>query len=360
MVSSGDYTGTSDFCHLNVHTVFSPLIGVASPDNYAKQCKRNGQLAIAATEHGNMASVPDMHFACKKNGIKYIPGCELHWNDYEPERKKHYTEGLNDLKRTNEDLFTRIMRNRTLTVLCKNDVGFHNLVKLTTLATKHGFFHMPRVWFEELVKYKEGLIILSGGMNGPIAHELYLDIDGKEIEGARHDRSNISKTDGSKLDLSAVGYSKKFKKEFGDDFYIEIQMPCMPEIYDNKIFRAQILLADKLGIQLVLTNSCYYLNSEDIEIQRIMVAIAQKTHIDDPNLVFRDTDQQWLKSRAELWATFKNNKYSTNVSDETFETICDNTLKGSTKVRGVKARYVSKDTGLGCYRKGRRCRSDVA
>jgi DNA polymerase III subunit alpha len=329
-VNVEDYQGPTDFVHLNVHTVFSPLIGVASPDKYAEKCVEYGHNAIAVTEHGNMASVPDMYFACKKYGLKYIPGADLYWNDYEPFRQKYMAEGnkLHDLKNNNDDLLSRINKNRYLTVLCKNDEGFHNLVRLTTLAWKVGLYRKPRVWFDELVKYKEGLIILSGGLNGPIAHELFLDIDNLELDGEKHKRS--------KNDFSAIGYLKKFQAEFGSDFYVEVRMPCMPEMYDHKIFWALVVLAEKLGIKPVLTNACYYLEQRDQEIQKIMVAIDQNTNINDPNLVFQDTEERWFKSRADLWATFKNNDYSTGISDVHFNTMCDNTLEVAEKCEGLK------------------------
>lgn len=274
-----------------------------------------------------------------------VHNCELYWNDYELLRRKDYKEGLNDLKRTQEDLYSRIMRNRTLTVLCKNDIGFHNLVKLTTLATKDGFFHKPRVWFDKLAEYKEGLIVLSGGMNGPASHELFLDIDGLEIEGEEHQRTEN--------DLNTAQYIKKFRDEFGDDFYVEVQMPCMPEIYDFKIFWLLVRMADKFGVKAVITNSCYYLSAEDLEIQRVMVAIGQKTHIDDPNLVFRDTDEQWFKSRADLWSTFKNHAYSRRVDDDIFENLCDNTLEIAKRCNGLKPDTSPKIPNWGDIEKGK-------
>lgn len=319
-----DYNGPNDFVHLNVHTVFSELMGVAQPDKYASKASKYGHSAIAVSEHGNVSSVPDMYFACKKNKLKYIPACELYWNDFEPLRREF---AASDTKPP-EKLIPRISRNRYLTVLCKNDTGFSNLIKMTTIAHKIGFYHKPRVWMDQLIKFKEGLIVLSGGLNGPVAHELFLDIDTKELEGKPYVRIEHEK--------SAVDYLRIFKEEFGDDFYIEMRMPCMPEIYDDKIFWLLNALGKKYGIKRVLTNSCYYTDYGDHEVQRMMVAIDQGTNIYDPNLRFADTDQQWYKTRAELYQTFKENNYCKNVSDEDFDEMCDVTVQIADKCSGLK------------------------
>jgi DNA polymerase-3 subunit alpha len=329
-VAPEDYTGPKDFVHLHNHTVYSVLDGVATPEQYADECAKRGYVAMSATEHGHMASVPDMHFAFRKQGLKYIPGCEIYFNDYEPFRKKVGDLGIK-LKKIREDkpfLAQRISRNRHLTILCKNEVGFHNLIKLTTEAYQFGFYYRPRIWFDKLCEYKEGLIILSGCLNGPVAHEIRLDAQMHFEENKKPERVKG-------LDQTAVQYIKKFKKVFGDDYFMEVQMPCLPEIYDHVAFWKLVEYSDKYGIPIVLANDSHYLNRADFYIQKVMMAVGQGTTIDDPNMFHVNSDEQYMKTRAELWATFKNNSYSDKVDDRKFEEMCDNTLLVADKCSGI-------------------------
>ena len=320
-VSPEDYNGPTDFVHLHNHTVFSPLDGVASPERYAEECEKRGYPGMSATEHGNMASVPDMYFAFKKRGLKFIPGCELYFNDYEPIRQAFVADGgkITRLKEEDPILHQRMMRNRHITVLAKNETGFHNLIKLATKAYEFGYYYKPRIWLDKLREYKEGLIILSGCLNGPISHELFLDFQSVEETGKRHERVKGR-------DYTAMQYAKEFKKEFGDDFFIEVQMPCLPEMHDHKIFWTMIQIAENCGTRVLFTNDSHYLSQKDFYLQCVMMAVDQKTTVDDPNLFSSNSEEQYFKTRAELWATFKNNAYSERVSDEKFEELCDNTL----------------------------------
>jgi DNA polymerase-3 subunit alpha len=324
--------------------VFSALDGVATPEQYAEQCFERGYPAMSATEHGHMASVPDMYLAFRKHGIKYIPGCEIYFNDYEPNR--HELErtldasGKNFIKvrspvwrAENPELSARINRNRHLTVLCKNQTGYHNLLKLTTQAYETGLFGMGRtqynrIWFDKLCEFKEGLIILSGCLNGPVSHELRFRRL-KDKEG-----NLLFERDRKAAFDDAVAYVKKFKKAFGEDYFMELQMPGIeavdqwgePTVKDESVFRWQIQIADKLGIPIVLANDCHYLQRKDFELQKLMMAVAQDTTMDSPDLFHVNSSEQFMKTRAELWARFKNNEYSNGFDDGVFETMCDNTL----------------------------------
>ena len=321
------YNGPKEFVHLHNHTVFSALDGVATPEQYAEQCYKRGYPAMSATEHGHMASVPDMYLAFKKYKLKYIPGCEIYFNDFEPKRQELVSNGVMirspAWRQENLELSQRINRNRHLTVLCKNETGFHNLIKLTTQAYSTGLFGLGRIqynriWFDKLCEFKEGLIILSGCLNGPVAHELrfkqLLDRDGNVVrERSKNERVS-----------AAVQWILKFKEVFKDDYYIELQMPGIDG--DDTIFRNLIALADNFKIPLVLANDCHYLNREDFQIQKVMMAIEQETTVDSPNLFHVNSDEQYMKTRGELWARFKNNSYSNGIDDRVFESMCDNTL----------------------------------
>ena len=316
-VESSQYSGPKEFVHLHLHSLFSSLDGVPSAEQYADACLKSGFPAMAATEHGHMASFPDMYFAFKKRGLKYIAGCELYFNDYEELRRKFDAKGKKP-KSLPKSIQSRIMRNRHLTILAKNATGVHNLIKLSTLAWEYSYIGKPRVWFDRLCEYKEGLIVLSGCINGPLSYEIRLDAENNATEGKPCPRSKADKT--------AVEYLKKFKEAFGEDFFMEVQMPCLPELYDVHVFNRLIEYADEYGIKPVLTNDAHYLTQDDAYIQKVMMAVEQNTDINDGGMFASQSDEQYFKSRAQLWATFKNNGYNESVSDAKFEEICDNTL----------------------------------
>jgi DNA polymerase-3 subunit alpha len=327
------YKGPSDFIHLHCHSVYSALDGVATIDQYAQACLDRGWPSMAITEHGHMASVPEFYLTFKDKGLKPIFGCEIYFNDYEPLRQQLDKQGTKyrsiDWRKENPELAARISRNRHLTVICKNEIGYQNLIKLTTQAYKNGLFGMGRmqfnrIWFDKLCEFKEGLIILSGCLNGPVAHELrYRAVTDRE--------GNIVEDRDLKTCLTAaVNYIKKFKKEFGEDYYIELQMPGIsaegPFPDDVVVFKQLIQLADHYKIKTVLANDTHYLKREDFILQKIMMAVAQDTTIDAPDLFHVNSDEQYMKTRAELWQRFTE-EYSSGIDSQAFEQMCDHTME---------------------------------
>jgi len=310
--------------HLHNHTLFSILDGVASPEDYFQKCEDNKWPAIAITEHGTLNSVPDAYFASKQHNIKYLSGCEIYYNDYEPLRKQLISQGatMKDIGEEDPDLQMRFRRNRHLTVICKNMTGYENLLKINRHAYLNGFYYKPRVWFDVLAKHCEGLIILSGCLNGPVSHELV--------------RGNL---DSKKFTTGAVDYIKKFREVFGDDYYIELQMPGImfnEERHDSEIFALLASLADNMGIKTVLSNDSHYLDRRDFMLQKLMMAIDQDMTYDDPGLFHVNSSEQYLKTRAELRATFSRGLYSDFVDRSLFESSCDNTLEVAEKCETFK------------------------
>ena len=333
-----NYTGPSEFVHLHVHSNYSFLDGVGTPQQYAKRCHEMKYPAMAATEHGHMASVPDMATSFKKYGIKNIAGCEIYFNDFELLRQDLVGKGIKirspDWRAQNPELASRITRNRHLTVLCKDEVGFSNLVKLTTQAYETGLFGMGRsqynrIWFDKLCEYKEGLIVLSGCLNGPVCHELRF----KEL--ADKEGNIIFERSKEKRLSDAIKWVKKFKEVFKDDFYVETQMPGIPD--DDKVFRWLISIADQYKVKLALTTDTHYLDRKDFILQKIMMAVDQDLIVDSPDLFHVNSDEQYLKSRAELWSTFKGGGYCRGVSDSVFEDMCNNTLLIADKCKAFVA-----------------------
>ena len=328
MPEASEYTGPSEFAHLHSHSIYSALDGVATIDEYAEKCVDRGWPGMAITEHGHMGSLPDFYFKFNAHGLKSIPGCEIYFNDYEPQRRNLVEQGVKlrsqAWRSENFELATRINRNRHLTVLCKNETGLHNLLALTTEAYQDGLYgagsrQYNRIWFEKLAARREGLIVLSGCLNGPVAHELrYKKLEDKEgnvvVETTRKERFQ-----------AAARYVKRFKEVFGEDYYIELQMPGIED--DHEVFWDLVHLADYFKLKVVLANDSHYIQRKDFQIQKIMMATAQGTTVDSPDLFHVNSDEQFFKTRAELWAYFKSNRYCEQVSDSTFEAMCDSTLE---------------------------------
>lgn len=325
------------FVHLHCHTYFSMLDGVSSPLQYAERCHQLGYPAMAATEHGHMGSVPDMFLAFKQYGLKSIAGAEIYFNDYEPVRQKLHEEGVKyrskEWRAENPELANRMFRNRHLTVICKNETGVQNLIKLTTQAYKTGLFGLGtsqfnRIWFDKLQEYKEGLIILSGCLNGPICHELRFK-ELKDKEGnVLLERSLRQRVD------SALRELKRFQKAFGEDYYMEFQMPGVED--DDMVFKTCLQLADMYKIKPVITNDCHYLHRKDFTLQKIMMAISQETTVDSPDLFHVNSDEQFFKTREELYERFRNDGYGDGVDDAWFHHACDNTLEIAEKCDMLK------------------------
>ena len=175
------------------------------------------------------------------------------------------------------------------------------------------------MWFDQLAKHHEGLIILSGCFNGPVSHELR--------------NNNFSQKKGSPY-IGAVDYVKKFREVFGEDYYIELQMPGVEG--DIELFQQLAAIADHLKIKTVITNDTHYLDRKDFELQKLMMAIDQKVTITDPNLFHVNSDEQYLKTRYELRATFIRRGFKDATSSDLFEKSCDNTLEVADKCTTFK------------------------
>jgi hypothetical protein len=254
-----------------------------------------------------------------------VHNCEFYYNDKHLELKEKLAKGITigAIKAVDKELRDEYVRNRHITILAKNQTGYVNLISIMTEAWEIGQYYKPRTWFDRIAEHREGLIILSGCLNGPICHYLR--------------RNNIQ---------AALSYVRKFRDLLGDDFYIELQMPGIPdEERDGKkldgglrTFIKLSCIAKKLGIKTVLTNDSHYMTRNDFKIQKLMMAIEQGMTIDDPNLFHVNSDEQFFKTRAELRQTFMEGGYATiGVADiHDFERACDATLEIAEKCRGFE------------------------
>lgn len=215
------------------HTTFSFMDGFRLPEEHVERCAELGMTAMAATEHGNVSSHPQLEKAGKKYGVKPIFGLEA------------YTE-----------IKPRSRRKFHLTILAMNEVGYQNLNKIVTRSWAEGFHQWPTVRGEMLWENQEGLIVLSGCSDSLLACSL---LGGKSIPeaSASWDR--------------AVKVAAKFKDRLGDRYYLECQMfPELPRTH--LINQAYERLGAELGIPLVGTADVHYPHPDDNEMQVILHA----------------------------------------------------------------------------------------
>lgn len=248
----------AEFVHLHLHTEYSLLDGATRIDKVFDSCKRKGMKALAITDHGNMFGT--IYFAehAKKAGVQAIIGCELYACEDHLKQEREYDH---------------------IVLLCKNKKGYKNLIKLDSIAFVDGFYYKPRIDYKLLKEHSEGLVCLSGCLQGKVSKYL-----------VRGDYENAKKS------------ALMLKDIFGDDFYLEIQDHGIAE--QKRINPLLIKLSKETGIPLVATNDVHYIEKEDSEVQDVIACISTKSTIDDPTRFKMDTDQAYLKSPEEMAELF--------------------------------------------------------
>jgi len=231
------------FVHLHVHSHYSLLDGLAKIDDLVQKATEDSMPALALTDHGVMYGVIEFYQKCNKAGIKPIIGVEAYIAEH----------GLKVKDSSKEKRFHVIL-------LAKNNQGYKNLIKLTSIAHIEGFYYKPRIDWELLNKYKEGLICLSACQAGEIANAIL----NRTIEEAEK-------------------VAEKYLELFGKgNYYLEVQHH--PNLAKQKIVNDAIFkIGKKLDIPIVATNDVHYLNTEDAEAHDILICLQTKKKITDEN-----------------------------------------------------------------------------
>ena len=222
------------YAGLHVHTHYSLFDGIATPQEYVDRAVEIGMPAIAITDHGSLSGHRAMYRAAKEAGIKPILGIE----GYITKDRNDHT----DKKEKNDPLD---LNYNHLIILAKNADGLQNLNKLNELAWTEGFYKKPRIDWEILEKYKDGLVITSGCLSGYLA---------KAIES-----DNLA---------AAKTHIQWAKETFGDDYYIEV-MPHNPAEINNTL----LSLADEFGVKPIVTPDCHHSHTEQREIQELKLIL---------------------------------------------------------------------------------------
>lgn len=252
------------FVHLHVHSEYSLLDGACRIPQLIERVKALGQTAVALTDHGVMYGVMPFYQAAKHAGIRPIIGCEV----YVAQRTRHDREHRLDGKSYH------------LILLCENMIGYRNLVQLASKASLEGFYRKPRVDWELLTKYHEGLICLSGCLAGEVPRK-------------------ISEGDYAGAKETALRYAALFGEEH---YYLEVQDHDIVEERRNlpQLYR----LSKETGIPLAATNDAHYLEPSDAQMQHILMCIQTGKTVNDPDGMRFETDEFYLKSTQEMAQKF--------------------------------------------------------
>ena len=256
-------TTQRQFTHLHVHTEYSLLDGACRIDRLFDHLKAMGQTACAITDHGVMYGCVAFFDAARAAGIKPIIGCEVYV-----------------ATRTRFDKVNRIDGNNHLILLCKNEIGYKNLIKMVSAGFTEGFYSKPRIDKDLLEQHHEGLICLSACLAGEIPQAILAG----DYERAKQ---------------AALYYRDLFGE---GNYYIELQDHGLEE--DQVVLPQLIRLARETGIPMVATNDAHYITKEDAKMQSILLCIQTGKTIADADRMEFQTDEFYLKSTDEMYDLF--------------------------------------------------------
>lgn len=255
------------FVHLHVHSHYSLLDGLAKIDELINEAKKYKMNALALTDHGVMYGVIEFFQKAKVAGIKPIIGVEVY---LAPNGRHNKRPKIDD-------------KPYHLVLLAKNEQGYKNLIKLTTIAHLEGFYYKPRVDREILKQYSDGLVALSACLQGEIPR-LIINNQSDKLEEAL----------------------KEYQEIFGpENFYLEVQHhPGEPgqTIVNEKIFE----LNQKFNIPVVATNDVHYVKKEDAEAQDILLCLQTKQKKSDTDRLCMISDDYSFRSPEMMAESFKN------------------------------------------------------
>ncbi len=252
----------ANFVHLHVHTHYSMLDGAVRIDDLIQRAIDYKMKAVALTDHGAMFGALEFYDKAARAGIKPIVGCEFYIA-----RQSRFKKDQNSV------------HNFHIVLLAMNLTGYRNLMKLATSAQTEGFYYKPRIDNDLLAKHNEGLIALSACLNGEVAWRL-----------THNDRQGAQRR------------AAELKEMFGDRFYFELQENGIPE---QKTANTGLLeLSDELGIKVVATNDCHYLNKDEAYAHEVLLCIQTGSTISNPKRFRFSTDDLYFKPPEEMAQNF--------------------------------------------------------
>ena len=253
----------SEFVHLHVHSEYSLLDGLSNCKELAERAVELGMPALALTDHGAMYGAVQFYNACRDAGIKPIIGMEA----YVAPRGRQDKDARLDRKPYH------------LVLLAQNDIGYHNLMRLATIAQLEGFYYKPRVDRETLAEHADGLIVLSGCGSSETSRLLR---DGRLNEARR-----------------VIAW---YRDLFPGRYYLELQEHDIPEL--TQVNQHLVALASEFSLPLVATNDVHYARREEADIHDVLLCIQTGKTVTEPKRMRMDGDSYYLKSAKEMAALF--------------------------------------------------------
>ncbi len=255
----------SPFVHLHAHSEYSLLDAMCRTEQLVQKCVEQKMPALALTDHGNLCGAIEFYRSAIEHGIKPIIGCEL----YVAPKSRHTKSKEDGAKYFH------------LTVLARNEMGYRNLVKLTSLGYLEGFYYKPRIDKELLQRYSHGLIILSGCRSSEICRLL-----------------------GQNKFESALAVAQELRALVGpENFYIELQHHGLPE--DSARNEQLVEIARRLNAPIVATNDVHYLSREDREAHDVLLNIQGEKTLADEDRRSYEGEEYYFKSYDELAPLFE-------------------------------------------------------
>jgi DNA polymerase III subunit alpha len=264
---NGNSMKHADFVHLHCHSQYSLLDAASKIQKLIKEAVKLKFPAIAMTDHGNMFGAIAFYTEAMRQGIKPIIGMEAYISP-----KSRFDRTASGIKEASFHI----------TLLCKNEAGYRNLMKLTTASYLEGFYYKPRIDKEILAKYKEGLIVLSGCLKGQVPYYTW----NEQLDKARE----------------AI---RDFVDIFGrDHFYLELMNQGIDA--QTKLMTYYPKLAKEFDLEMVATNDCHYIHQADAESHDALICIGTGSLISQEDRMRYHGDGFYLKSAEEMKEVFKN------------------------------------------------------
>lgn len=254
---------SAGFVHLHVHSQYSLLDGAIRISDLIDKCKEYQMDSVAITDHGAMYGALEFYVKAKKAGIKPIVGCEFYIAPQSRMEKKQ-VNGVNAYH---------------IVLLAMDITGYRNLMKMASIAQFEGFYYKPRIDMEVLAAHSDGIIALTACLHGQVPWHIHKD----DMEGARQK-------------------AQELQGIFGDRLYFEIQENG---IDDQRIVNDGLIqLSKEMGVKLVATNDCHYLNKEEAHAHEVLLCIQTGKTITDPKHFSFATDEFYFKSPETMKESF--------------------------------------------------------
>lgn len=259
-----------NFTHLHLHTEYSLLDGANKIKELAKTLKKQGVKSVAITDHGNMFGAIDFYKTMKNEGIKPIIGIEAYI---------HNSDELND--KSSKQRFH-------LCLYAKNEVGYKNLMYLSSMSFIEGFYYYPRINKKLLREHSEGIVCSSACLQGEVNWHL--------------NQSERNLKYGAGGYNEALKVASEYKEIFGDDFYLEIMRHGIGDQrrIDDDILR----IAKQLNIKIIATNDTHYTFKQRAEAHEVFMCIAMNKLLDDPNRLRHSVHEFYVKTPAQMSELF--------------------------------------------------------